>query len=324
MFLWNFLSRLRYNYYVALFNRLVFSPVYGVSHRFALRIQSAIKVNGATVTYGGLPMKFPKNVGVRFLSNIYWKKEAGFEPLVFQVISRLTPKTQVFLDIGSHFGWYSVVVQKLNPLCRTFCFEPIPELFSDNHKFHQANNTNNQTILHYALSDKPGRSVIHMPSQERVNEVSSASMETNFFYNKKFPSRSVEIECVTLDEQLRIFRQEWSDLIMLAKIDVEGHECAVLEGGKYFLAACRPWLVVEIDTGGERVHAMIKLMGEINYDFFAIVKEGLFKIHPAGLLGFPRGHNFVLVPSEKRVDLYVSWQHLASVFSTDKDLQRSV
>jgi FkbM family methyltransferase len=277
------------------------------------KIQSSIKVNGATVIYGGLLIKFPRNVGVGFLSNIFWKKEDGFEPFVFRAVSRLAPHIQIFLDVGSHFGWYSVIVQKINSKCRTFCYEPIPELSLHNQKFHHENHVFNQQILGYGLSDSSRRAVIHLPSHEPATEVRSASLEANFFFNKKFRNRVVDIECSTLDEQWTSFKTEWVGFILI-KIDVEGHEYAVLHGGRRFLTACRPWLVVEIDTSGQNLQALSRLIADLSYDIFAITREGLFKIHSAGLLSFKKGHDFLFVPAEKRMDTYLSWDDLGAFF----------
>jgi hypothetical protein len=92
------------------------------------------------------------------------------------------------------------------------------------------------------------------------------------------------LDKITVDTRaLDSFRFEQVDYI---KIDVEGHEMAVLEGARDTLGRCRPWLVVEA-LGGEqeKVRAFLAALGYRETNLPAL----------AGVAGSP--HNLIFLPA---------------------------
>lgn len=305
----------RYHYAVASVACFFFRPVDAFCQWLSRRIHRSVKVNGATISFNGVKVVFPRNIGVGFLSNIYWKKEAGFEPGVFSVVAGCAPYLTGFIDVGSHFGWYSVIVSKINPACSRYCYEALPELVQDATVFHAKNDALHRVdIIHKALSNRVGSVYIHVPTHEMRREVRSASIERDFFFNRKFPQVSVEVSCSTLDAEFGAYHSAWTTQELLLKIDVEGHEYAVLQGGQGFFRNRRPLVVCEVDTRGPHFTEFAQVIAEIDYCVYCIHREGLFFLSLSDLPGYPGGNDFLLVPGEKQAGQFVPFKRLEVFF----------
>jgi len=304
------ISDLRYNYWISKFLVFVLWPFSRLLSFLTGQIQRKVKINGGVVDYDGFKLMVPKNVGIGFMSNIFWKGVEGFEPLTWQVIKNSCRQADVFFDIGSHFGFYSVLVQQLNENIVTRCYEPIPELFQDNLAFHEENRVKRQMIVNRAISDVHGPIEIQIPLHQKVREVRSASVEKTFFYNQNFKTRTLRIEATTLDREL----DGNNDLIgkrVVVKIDIEGHEWAALQGGKRFMASIKPIVICEIDRSSSHLVNVIDSFSTLGYRAYAIVREGLFHIEYDDISSFEGGRDFLMLHGESPKS-YISFTNLGN------------
>ena len=125
----------------------------------------------------------------------------------------------VFVDVGANIGSYTIIAAGAIG-ARVVAIEPIPATFKRLEENIDLNRLNDRVRAHcLGLSDKPG--ILMFTSHlDTVNHVVA----------KSEPGNSISIPVTTLDDLL----QGTSPTII--KIDVEGHEVAVLEGSKKTLS----------------------------------------------------------------------------------------
>ena len=125
----------------------------------------------------------------------------------------------VFLDIGANQGVFSLLAAK-NPVCRrVVALEPNPQTFSFLVQNIAANGFRDRITTFCAAVALEGRDILSFSS------VSNHSGLANLFGKGAFDFSAIRIGGLAL----RTIFDEFGDLPILAKIDVEGAERAVLE-----------------------------------------------------------------------------------------------
>ena len=166
----------------------------------------------------------------------------SYEP---QTAAWIRVKTGDFvIDVGAHIGRYTLFAAKR--AARVVAIEPDPSNFSLLQANIQLNNLKNVTALNWALSSSRGRRRLYLADRENTGTSSLEAKWVSAPLNRG-PKNSVEVECVTLDHLVESLGLETIDWL---KIDVEGHEVAVLEGAPHALR-CARHLILEVAEGNE-------------------------------------------------------------------------
>lgn len=173
------------------------------------------------------------------------------------------PKTgDIVFDIGAHAGfWTGRAAGMVGEQGRIYSFEPEPS----NYALLCENVQHIKQVEAYplAFSNVQGRGVLHLSHSSAEHSLEPNVMKTS----------NVVIDIDTLDT----FFSRLVDMINFIKIDVEGHELQVLQGGKKTIKKCRPIIVMEI--GAPELQKVTKyLVDELKYDW---IKDGYI------LWGFP-------------------------------------
>jgi FkbM family methyltransferase len=130
-------------------------------------------------------------------------------------------------DVGAHIGIYTLRAHNyIGSSGYVYAFEPDPENFSLLQKNVAINNLENVKTLNYALSDHQGKLMFF--KDPKNTGMCSATL-------KKGKSTFVA-KTITLDFFMREYNIREVNFL---KIDVEGHEYEVLNGGKSFLKVCK-------------------------------------------------------------------------------------
>ncbi len=161
---------------------------------------------------------------------------------------------QTIIDVGAHIGRYALLGAR-NHAKLVVAIEP------DNQNFvllkkNIAANRFSIVAKNVALSDKPGRRSLYL--NNGMNTGTSSLEET---WNKKLDSDGIpaqSVECTTLDG---ICEKMGLDIIDWLKIDVEGHEVHVLEGGKNTLARTNHLIIEVTSINHERCLELIEEAG---------------------------------------------------------------
>ncbi|SJZ33208.1 methyltransferase, FkbM family [Enhydrobacter aerosaccus] len=168
------------------------------------------------------------------------------------------------LDVGANDGSYVHYLRRHAQ--HVVAFEPMPKLAAAlNEKFPRG-----VTIEAIALSDRTGTIELRMPvvdgvAVEGCSTVSDSAAATYPGY------RGIEVRMDKLDN---VYRGEAGFI----KIDVEGHEQAVLDGAVATVQRCRPRMLVEVDErlsrgGLARACAYFTDFGYVGY----FVHDGFLK-----------------------------------------------
>lgn len=178
----------------------------------------------------------------------------GMPELELKLLPALVDPKRIAVDIGAHRGLYSEALSKI--ATHVVAIEAIPELAEGLRHL-----LPNIEVVHAAASDQIGRVTLSIP--EGKPGLSSVA-HTDF--NEGGAVRKVEVDAITVDG-LFANRQ---DAIGFIKIDVEGHELAVLRGADSVIKKHRPILLIEAEERHRAgtVTALFAYFKELGYSGF--------------------------------------------------------
>ncbi|HJQ79366.1 MAG TPA: FkbM family methyltransferase [Lacipirellulaceae bacterium] len=167
---------------------------------------------------------------------------------------RLRPG-QVAVDVGCHKGAYTYWMRRrVGPSGAVFAFEPQPRQVAYLRHLFDSMNYDNVVLVPTALSDRVGQLPLHVPSGNGKThgatlEHGAWSMERGVKISGSgsplpAPCSPLVVDVTTLDAFFAD-RPRGPDFL---KIDVEGHESAVLAGARQTLERYRPRLLVECEA----------------------------------------------------------------------------
>jgi FkbM family methyltransferase len=146
-------------------------------------------------------------------------KFGGEKAYVYRLLKSLR-EGDIFYDVGSSVGLFSILSSKILKKGKIVSFEPDPDVFSCLRENIQINKLNNIITLPYVISDK--KKAVKLYSKGSGNSSPSIKPVQGF---KQF----IMVEGNTLDNVIEEERLSKPDVI---KIDVEGSEMKVLSGAK--------------------------------------------------------------------------------------------
>jgi FkbM family methyltransferase len=165
-------------------------------------------------------------------------QEPGSEALALACIDRL--KLESFWDVGANIGYYTWLLKSASPGLRAVLFEASPA----NAELVRATLDRNQLpdveLIAAGASDHRGDGYLRVDSLAGATSTLDRSEQT--FEEQHFGIRAgtTPIRLVTIDDERS--RRPRVDFL---KIDVEGHEAAVLEGAQRTILSDQPIIFVE-------------------------------------------------------------------------------
>lgn len=156
-----------------------------------------------------------------------------------RLIPVLADRAGTFVDVGANQGSYALCA--LPHFSRVVAVEAHPDLA----RWLKTALGPRCEVIHTALSDAVGAATLHVPVLGDSAVMTRCSLNEDA--NPGFDLRSVEVPMTSLDHMAL-------DKVRVIKIDVEGHELAVLRGARATIARCQPVCIVECEerhnTGG--------------------------------------------------------------------------
>lgn len=189
------------------------------------------------------------------------------------IINNLKPGN-TFIDIGAHLGYFTLLAsQVVMEEGRVFSYEASPNIFEILKKNTSANK--NIFIFNNAVSDKSGQTSFYefpvLYSEYNTLHPEQFSKEHWF---KKYPPEKRDIESITLDSIITDNSMK-PDLI---KIDAEGAEYKIIEGGINYLREFSPIIIMEYlipERNNNEHKKAVQLLKSINYKSCIIGNEGI-------------------------------------------------
>ena len=179
---------------------------------------------------------------------------SGYEPEFTTIIDALVPNDGVFYDIGSNWGFFAIHLASRPEFKGVIhAFEPWPSTHLDLTSLVKELDLGSRISCHpIALNDKTGHASMESPGHSGLAHISEQGQGTR-------------IKTTTLDD----LDFESPDLI---KIDAEGAEEKILQGGCRFLAEHHPMILFEnrpARFGDEECLAVLVMLEELDYHLFA-------------------------------------------------------
>jgi FkbM family methyltransferase len=241
--------------------------------------------------------------GPRFLLD--WKEARYFRrhgEIELDLVGELCRRDRDAIDAGANEGMYVLFMRR--HARHVLAFEPLSTLHGKLCRRYAPD----VTVHNIALSDRVGTAILHVPiaGGDPVCGLSSLNPTVAAAH-----PRHLEIRVPTMPLDA-IYGGE----LGFMKIDVEGHEEAVLEGARATIARCHPRLLVECDDSlvpGARQRLVERLSG-LNYAGFFVRGRILRPVadfdpdidqRPQNLSGLGRGRrrrdlgyvsNFIFIP----------------------------
>jgi FkbM family methyltransferase len=163
---------------------------------------------------------------------------AGGEREVKLLPTLVKPGT-IALDVGANIGDYSYAIAKLIGTGHIYAFEPLPTSADFLRRAVRALHLP-VTVLNIALSDSDGHADLLVPQGDGTLRQGFASLErTTVQAGQTFRVPKQRLDAIS---------EQFPGPISFIKIDVEGHEPAVLRGAAETIKRHRPNLLIEIEA----------------------------------------------------------------------------
>ena len=208
-----------------------------------------------------MPVKFIESFKLKYRALKYQHKN---DKGGIQYIKTVIKSGQTVLDIGSHkAGYLYFMITQVGEKGSVFAFEPQFILFQYITKLKKMFKWNNVTVEHLAISDKTGESILYIPTNKvKKGSSPSASVLKSNDNSKGFTEI---VACETLDSYCN--RKNIKPDFL--KIDIEGNELNLFQGGIETLKKYKPKIFVEIEArhvGEKRVLETFRFMEALNYE----------------------------------------------------------
>lgn len=186
-------------------------------------------------------------------------------------------KGQTVLDVGAHKAGYLYFIQKLvGHEGKVFAFEPQSRLFRYVDHMKKLFHWHQVTVEHLALSDTAGKVTLYIPSNKKSKLTSPGATLVEHKQGLDFMTTE-EVMTDTLDA----YSQRRSICPDFMKIDVEGNELRIFQGGLATLKKCKPKIIVEIEArhiGQQQVLETIEYLTALGYQGFFISGKKLIPV----------------------------------------------
>lgn len=199
-----------------------------------------------------------------------------YEPSTTILIERLIRPGMVVVDVGANIGYFSLLAaHKVGSQGKVYAFEPHPDNYALLVKNIQANNYTNIVALQKAVSNTSGTLRLFGSSTNHGRHSIASSNVLNL-------ANEAEVEGITLDEYVQqVVKSQQIDLL---KIDVEGAEQMVIEGGRKILEAAAPTVLMEFwprglrNLGGDPLK-LLEIFDQAGYTI-SVIEEWTCRLTP--------------------------------------------
>ena len=186
------------------------------------------KVNGARFR-----MHHPGSV---LENELFWRDNFEGERTAVAAIGTHIDRAEAFLDVGANTGFYSLYAKARKPVLKVLAFEPSPANLGLLRQNVEMNGFNIQTF-EAAVTDKDGDVTLYDFAEHSY----SASLVEDF----RPGAVARTVQGLTLDTIVESHSLTGKKLLI--KVDVEGHEQAVLAGASRLIGT-NPTFLIEILT----------------------------------------------------------------------------
>ena len=273
------------------------SPLHSLRKTFAFRLLIKSRLNKPRLFQLGFEHKValrPFTHASIFLGRN--KLEPGIRSLIIKICEELNidKKNNFFFDVGANIGLYTWEVAKICPDFKIMVFEPDPNNIELLQITNGLSGSDRVKLCSFALSNKCQETDFE---QDYLTSATGSIATDNKSWIEAYLNgtpNKIKIQTRTLDQIVE--KEKYPTLI---KIDVEGHENEVLEGGIQTIRESKPLLIIE--SFPPKQAKIIITLKEIGYkikdaDKMSAVQDNtvnLFAWHPQGPIEKPAIQNIL-------------------------------
>ncbi|GAA3772585.1 hypothetical protein GCM10022271_00830 [Corallibacter vietnamensis] len=234
---------------------------------------------------------------------LFWNGYKNFE--YSEVFEKLSKNIDVFLDIGSNIGYYSLLASKSNSKIKAFAFEPAlgPKYYLEkNIKLNHFQNKIESIDL--AISDSTGE-IDFYEVQNKKYKYLNYNLAGEGNAGTKKTSRNFKVNKVKSTTLSNFIISRSLNKIDLIKIDTEGTEAIILNSGLDEIKKLEPIIICE--TLFNTIESDLEnIFNSLDYEFYNHTDNGLKKVETIKRIADDGIRNCFFVPKSKL--------HLISVF----------
>ena len=184
-----------------------------------------------------------------------------------RIWAHLSSNAAEILDIGANTGIYSLLAWRNNPLATIVAIEPI-QINADVLQCNVIANNATVIIERIAMSNTDGTATMYM-LKDQLNYMTSIDGDRYALH----PEIKGQHEVVPISVPVATWPSVQAKHSLhepdLIKIDVEGHEVAVIQSLKTLIDNCRPTILLEI-IGADNASALNDMLHGFGYIFISI------------------------------------------------------
>lgn len=192
------------------------------------------------------------------------------------VVKHLVQPGDLVIDAGANIGYVTLLLSSWVGLeGKVVSFEPVPQTFELlSHNLRRLK-LKNVTAINLGLSSESGTVRMRIPSDKdgSGNYYEASIVDA---HRDQETGVSTMVEVGRLDSFLPVIPRRLSFI----KVDVEGHELEVLQGGEMILRSVKPALLVEIsgdpDMAGSKTQKLFNLLAGMEYKAY-LLKNGVLQ-----------------------------------------------
>ena len=198
------------------------------------------------------------------------------------------------LDVGANTGLFTLLAAAANPTIKVCAFEPLDSVCA----LLRANLALNPRLLDrinvypLGLSNASGSFDFY----ETINDVGLVTTSSSLELDHARQVGTYRKQVVTTETMDAWAARLADDAVSIIKIDVEGHEYAVIDGARETIKRHRPLITIEV-LGESRVDKIDELLFEQNYLDFVITPGALRQC--VSIRHHSDGWNHLLCPAER-------------------------
>lgn len=269
------LKRWRENYYASLTLAAVANPVHRICRRLSSELPRKIKKNGTAIRLpNGRTLRIARDAGVGLASLLFWSGWDSYEPQTSRTLQFFFERASTFIDVGAHYGFYSLLAGLWNPNLQIVSFEPVPQIYAALRKNIEFNGLEQRVAAHQiALAERTRRATFHMPKPEGKDCEATGTLAINSWQEKQH-SPTFEVEAARFDD----FEQTHPIKVDLVKLDVEDYEAEVLAGMQATLRRDHPFVICEILPRAHRNERTRDIVQKLGYTPYWITSSGYIRV----------------------------------------------
>jgi len=175
-------------------------------------------------------------------------------------IRKIIQKNQHIIDIGANYGVYTLSLANLvGNYGKVYAFEPSNETAEILLKSLQINCFKNIVVEKKALSKEIGVANLSLNKNSELNSLERNNLDSEL---------TELVKITTLDESMKLFQWKKIDFI---KIDAEGEEENIIQGGLKFFTLNSPLVMFEIKVGNKFNLKIIDKFDSLKYKTFKLI-----------------------------------------------------